>query len=141
MLYREAMAFIFPSIYEGFGLPILEAFQNDCPVILSNSNCFKEIASTAAEYFDPNDENSILDVVTKVIVLTNTPCRDFGPRLSMLLPIRFLFCLNGLILNKASWRPREQALSKQISSVARCLLPRLARHLQPRRKFQLPLLK
>lgn len=67
ILYREAMAFIFPSIYEGFGLPILEAFQNDCPVILSNSKCFKEIASSAAEYFDPNDDNSILNVVTKVI--------------------------------------------------------------------------
>lgn len=67
ILYQEAMAFIFPSIYEGFGLPILEAFQNDCPVILSNSKCFQEIASSAAEYFDPNDENSILNVVTKVI--------------------------------------------------------------------------
>ncbi|MBC6111025.1 glycosyltransferase family 4 protein [Pedobacter sp. CCM 8938] len=66
-LYSNAMAFVFPSIYEGFGLPILEAFQNRCPAILSNSNCFKEVAATAAEYFDPNDEHSILNAIIKVI--------------------------------------------------------------------------
>ncbi|MFC3561742.1 glycosyltransferase family 4 protein [Pedobacter jamesrossensis] len=66
-LYANALAFIFPSIYEGFGLPILEAFQNRCPVALSSSACFKEIADDAAEYFDPMDEHSILTSVMKII--------------------------------------------------------------------------
>ncbi|GGI22897.1 glycosyltransferase family 4 protein [Pedobacter mendelii] len=66
-LYSNALAFVFPSIYEGFGLPILEAFQSRCPVILSNSTCFKEVAADAAEYFDPMDEHSILASVVKII--------------------------------------------------------------------------
>ncbi|GAA3926387.1 glycosyltransferase family 1 protein [Hymenobacter algoricola] len=53
-LYRGARAFVFPSHYEGFGLPILEAFGQQCPVVLSRASCFPEIAQDAALYFDPN---------------------------------------------------------------------------------------
>ena len=66
-LYRHAVVFIFPSIYEGFGIPILEAFANNCPVCLSHSSCFPEIAGNAAIYFDPEDKISILQSVQKVI--------------------------------------------------------------------------
>ena len=66
-LYANAMAFVFPSIYEGFGLPILEAFNAGCPVCLSNTSCFPEIAGNAALYFDPFDENSIYNTVSKLI--------------------------------------------------------------------------
>ena len=55
-LYKNAEVFIFPSIYEGFGLPILEAFRCKCPVILSNSSCFPEIAQDSAVYFKQNEE-------------------------------------------------------------------------------------
>lgn len=52
LAYRNALLFTFPSIYEGFGIPILEAFENNCPILLSNQSCFPEIALDAAHYFD-----------------------------------------------------------------------------------------
>jgi glycosyltransferase involved in cell wall biosynthesis len=58
-LYRRAAVFVYPSLYEGFGLPILEAFASSCPVALSGSSCFPEIAGDAALYFDPSDVRSI----------------------------------------------------------------------------------
>ncbi|MFA5295890.1 MAG: glycosyltransferase family 1 protein [Methanoregulaceae archaeon] len=67
MLYRNALCFIFPSLYEGFGIPILEAFSNNCPVILSNTSSFPEVAEDAAEYFDPFSEVSIRTSVTKIL--------------------------------------------------------------------------
>ena len=58
-LYHYAVAFVYPSAYEGFGLPILEAFTCDCPVMLNNASCFPEVAEDAAIYFDI-DENGDL---------------------------------------------------------------------------------
>lgn len=66
-LYSNAQAFVYPSLYEGFGMPILEAFANNCPVCLSNTSCFPEIAGDAGAYFDPYNAESILEVVTKVL--------------------------------------------------------------------------
>ena len=54
-LFRNAMAFVYPSLYEGFGLPILDAFSAGCPVILSNCSCFPEVGGDAALYFDEGD--------------------------------------------------------------------------------------
>jgi glycosyltransferase involved in cell wall biosynthesis len=50
-LYNNAEVFIFPSSYEGFGIPILEAFACECPVLLNHASCLPEIASNAALYF------------------------------------------------------------------------------------------
>jgi len=66
-LYANALLFVYPSFYEGFGMPILEAFANNCPVCLSNTSCFPEIAGNAGIYFDPNDQESISTAVNKVI--------------------------------------------------------------------------
>lgn len=65
--YQNAQAFIFPSLYEGFGIPIVESFVAKCPLILSESSCFPEIAGDAAIYFDPSDENSIAASIKEVI--------------------------------------------------------------------------
>lgn len=54
LLYRDALFFVFPSLYEGFGMPILEAMSYGCPVVLSNASCFPEIAQDAGLYFDPS---------------------------------------------------------------------------------------
>lgn len=52
-LYKKAAVFIFPSLYEGFGLPVLEAMQCECPVLLSNNSSLPEVGGSAAAYFDP----------------------------------------------------------------------------------------
>jgi len=70
-LYKKAIVFVFPSLYEGFGIPILEAFSCGCPVIASNTSSFPEVAGDAAIYFDPTDKLSIFDSVQKVIYDNN----------------------------------------------------------------------
>ncbi len=59
VLYGEAEAFVYPSIYEGFGLPILEAFYHGAPVITSNVSSMPEVAGNAAELVDPQEVESI----------------------------------------------------------------------------------
>jgi glycosyltransferase involved in cell wall biosynthesis len=66
-LYQKALAFVFPSLYEGFGLPILEAFSCGCPVALSDSGSFPEVAKDAAIYFDPYVKSSIEEAILKII--------------------------------------------------------------------------
>ena len=67
-LYRHALCFVFPSHYEGFGIPILEAFANGCPVCLSGASCFPEVAGDAALFFNPNDAQSMQDTLKEVLV-------------------------------------------------------------------------
>ena len=67
-LYRHALCFVFPSHYEGFGIPILEAFSNGCPVCLSNASCFPEVAGDAAIFFNPNDAQSMQDTLKEILV-------------------------------------------------------------------------
>lgn len=52
-LYANASLFVFPSLYEGFGIPLLEAMSLSCPVVCSNTSSFPEVAGEAADYFDP----------------------------------------------------------------------------------------
>ena len=66
-LYKNAIAFIYPSLYEGFGLPVLEALANNCPLIVSNTSSLPEVAGDAAEYFDPADKEAITSAIDKVI--------------------------------------------------------------------------
>jgi glycosyltransferase involved in cell wall biosynthesis len=66
-LYSNALAFVYPSLYEGFGIPVVEAFKFGCPVICSNTSSFPEIAEDAAEYFDPKDIDSITEAIENVI--------------------------------------------------------------------------
>ncbi|MBK8945499.1 MAG: glycosyltransferase family 4 protein [Ignavibacteriae bacterium] len=66
-LYKSAIAFVYPSLYEGFGIPILEAFACDCPVIASNNSSLPEIAIDAAIYFDPQNNNDMREKISEVI--------------------------------------------------------------------------
>ena len=66
-LYRAARVFVFPSRYEGFGIPIVEAFSCACPCAISRASCFPEIAGDAASYFDPDDQESMTEGMRKVL--------------------------------------------------------------------------
>lgn len=66
-LYSFAEMFLFPSRYEGFGLPILEAFACGCPVITSNVSSMPEVAGNAALYIDPDDVNGFRSAVMQLL--------------------------------------------------------------------------
>lgn len=66
-IYKNALCFIYPSLYEGFGIPILESFANKCPVVLSKESCFPEVAEDGAIYFDPYSIDSMIDIISQVI--------------------------------------------------------------------------
>jgi glycosyltransferase involved in cell wall biosynthesis len=66
-LYKNAIAFVYPSLYEGFGLPILEAFKAECPVLLSNITCFKEVGGDAVSFFDPLDPEELISKLEMII--------------------------------------------------------------------------
>lgn len=66
-LYQQAAAFVYPSLYEGFGIPPLEAMAVGCPVICSNSSSLPEVVGDAAESFDPLDEEAMLAAMEAVL--------------------------------------------------------------------------
>ena len=71
-LLCNAMAFIYPSLGEGFGLPILEAYRCGCPCIISDLKCFREVAGNSAHYFDPKDVDSIANTIKETV--SNKQC-------------------------------------------------------------------
>lgn len=73
-LYRSAALLVFPSLYEGFGLPIVEAMACGCPVVCSRTTACGEVAGDAALTFDPTDVNEIADCIATV--LTNAARRQ-----------------------------------------------------------------
>ncbi len=76
-LLCEASAFVFPSLYEGFGLPILEAFACETPVIASKGNSLQEVGGGAAEYVDALDIDDIAQAILRVF-------EDQSKRLAMI---------------------------------------------------------
>ena len=66
-LYHNAEVFVYPSLYEGFGLPLLEAMNAQCPIICSNTSCFPEICEKAALYFNPYSIDDMVDVTTEIL--------------------------------------------------------------------------
>ncbi|MGE5425928.1 MAG: glycosyltransferase family 4 protein [Bacillota bacterium] len=66
-LYKEASLYIFPSLYEGFGLPPLEAMSHSCPVVSSDQGSLPEILSDAAEYFNPYEAGNIAAAIERVL--------------------------------------------------------------------------
>ena len=67
ILYGSARAYVFPSLYEGFGLPPLEAMARSCPVASSDRASLPEILGESALYFNPEDENDILVKIRQLL--------------------------------------------------------------------------
>jgi glycosyltransferase involved in cell wall biosynthesis len=70
-LYSKAYAFIYPSLYEGFGIPPLEAMAYNCPVLSSNVSSMPEVIGDAALFFNPNDLEEIRVQMEKVVLDQN----------------------------------------------------------------------
>lgn len=66
-IYSKAVCFVFPSLYEGFGIPVLEAFACNCPAVISNTSSLPEVGGNAVEYFNPKDIKSIESSVRRVV--------------------------------------------------------------------------
>ncbi len=66
-LWALAEAFVFPSLYEGFGLPVLEAMARGVPVACSNASSLPEVAGDAALLFDPHDESAIAAALERLL--------------------------------------------------------------------------
>lgn len=67
ILYDKASTFVYPSLYEGFGISPLEAMSFGCPVVCSNVSSIPEVVGNAAEFFDPYEVDSIADSLEKVL--------------------------------------------------------------------------
>ena len=66
-VYSSARAFVFPSLYEGFGLPILEAMQCGTPVITSNRTALPEVAGDAGLLIDPTDSDALCQAMLSLM--------------------------------------------------------------------------
>ena len=66
-LYNQAACFVFPSLYEGFGLPPLEAMACGCPVLVSDIPVEREVCGDAAQYFNPLESNNILHTIKQYL--------------------------------------------------------------------------
>jgi glycosyltransferase involved in cell wall biosynthesis len=67
-LFRHAQLFLFPSLYEGFGLPLLEAMACGCPAITSNAGSLPEVAGEGAQIFDPKDVAGIAQAAANLLL-------------------------------------------------------------------------
>ncbi len=66
-LYAHADLFVFPSLFEGFGFPVLESFAAGCPIVLSNTSSLPEIAGDGGVYFDPTSVDDMSDAIVRVL--------------------------------------------------------------------------
>lgn len=102
-LYAGALAFVYPSFYEGFGIPCLEAMASGCPVICSNLSSFPEIVGDAAVQVDPNNIDAIASAIAQVA--SDAPLR------------KKLAALGEKQASKFSWEASAKQLSDVIQSV------------------------
>ena len=66
-IYQSASLFIYPSLSEGFGIPVIEALHSNVPVITSNQACLKESGGTGSHYVSPTDETDLANAIEKIL--------------------------------------------------------------------------
>ena len=102
-LYNNAKMLVFPSFYEGFGIPPLEAMHCSCPVIISNIDVFKELYETAALYIDPLDVSQLKESILRL--LNDSTLREE-------------YINKGIMQSKKySWEKSSYPLIKEINSL------------------------
>ena len=89
-LYQRARLLVFPSLYEGFGMPLLEAMASGCPIVAADETSLPEVAGKAAVYFDPRDVDQVAEAIRQVWTDDNLSSRlsslgrvraqDFSPQ-------------------------------------------------------------
>ena len=67
VIYQKAKLYVFPSINEGFGIPVLEAFKYKVPVVIANNTCLPEVAGLGAKSFNPFEVNDIAQTITLLL--------------------------------------------------------------------------
>ena len=79
-MYNLAEAFVFPSLYEGFGIPTLEAMACGAPVVTSNTTSFPEVVGSAGVLVDPLEPEAIADGIARVVrdPSSGCTCRDLA---------------------------------------------------------------
>lgn len=87
VLYKNSKVFVYPSIYEGFGLPPLEAMSYGVKTIVSDVECLKEVLGNGAKYFNPYDYNELSKIIKPFLVSGNKQIYDYSE-----------------VLNKYSWK-------------------------------------
>lgn len=93
-LYRECKAFLFPSLYEGFGIPPLEAMSVGAPIIISKTSCLPEIYENSAVYIDPLNPDILLD---NIELTDNTNSKRILEKYSWRMTAqKWVDCLRGL---------------------------------------------
>jgi glycosyltransferase involved in cell wall biosynthesis len=105
VLYKHAAAFVFPSLYEGFGIPVLEAMSIGCPAVLSNTSSLPEVGGDAALYFDPRNAQSIANSVSECL-------NDENKRISLIEKGRER-------VNNFSWQKTAQGTAEVYRNVLR----------------------
>jgi glycosyltransferase involved in cell wall biosynthesis len=95
-LYRHAAWFVFPSLYEGFGLPAIEAMGNGCPVIAADAASIPEVCGGAALYFDPHDAPALAQLLQRAA--HDAPLRSQMKQLGLERAALFAWDANARIL-------------------------------------------
>ena len=66
-IYKYSSAFVYPSEYEGFGIPPLEAMKYGCPLVVSNKSSIPEVVGNAGLYFDPDNKEELIEKLKQVL--------------------------------------------------------------------------
>lgn len=102
-LYKYAECFVYPSEYEGFGIPILESYKMECPVLLNDNGCFREVTFGQGEYFNLEKNDSNLSERLDYIV--SNPKSEF-------------MAIRDRVLKTYSWENTANKLKKIFTDVA-----------------------
>jgi glycosyltransferase involved in cell wall biosynthesis len=104
-LYDNSLFYVFPSLYEGFGLPPLEAVALGAPIVISNTTCLPEIFGERIEYFDPRSKKNMEDIISNFIL--NKDKRELQKQ------------YHQDILNKYSWSDMAEKTKKLYNTNSR----------------------